>query len=86
VKHYLDDPSTGSEILGAVHSAYNYSSHPNEPSMNPKDGYFDQDVDLILNWLNNSLKSRLDEIEKSDCLIAYALFSVYTHHGLFRFT
>jgi len=81
INHYLGDKTVRDEILGSIFDAYNYSSRPNEPSMNPKDGYFDQDVDLVLNWLNNSLESHLDGIEKSDCLIAYALFSVYTHHG-----
>lgn len=68
VKHYLEDPSAGEEILGSVHIAYEGFNTSNEDELNP-------DLDTVAGWFHSNFKTKRSD-KMSDCLLSYAVFKL----------
>lgn len=68
VKHYLDDPLAGDEILGSVHSAYENFNTSNGDELNA-------DLDKVADWFDSNFKKKRSD-NMSDCLLSYAIFKL----------
>lgn len=79
VNHYLKEQQTHAEIIDSIHNAITLKS--TEPSLNPKNGYLNDDMIPVIKWFNGILEKKSD-LTPSDCMLTYALFSTYRLRGL----
>lgn len=77
---YMDESSIEDEV---IHSIYiNAAYDQGRPqSLDQKDGYFNKDMDNILQWYSKTLETNTD-VSWSECMLAYAFFQVASHSRL----
>jgi hypothetical protein len=79
VNHYLKEKKINDEIIDSIQQSIIKTSVA--PSLNPQQGYMNNDLIPILNWFNGLLEKQSD-VSPSDCMLAYAMFNAYKLSGL----
>lgn len=77
--HYLKELSVQNEITDSIRNSITKTSAA--PSLNPQEGYMNNDLIPIVNWFNEILRKQ-STMSPADCMLTYAMFSTYRLSGL----